>query len=165
MAMIELGLGGGCHWCTEAVFQALRGVQDVRQGFLWSEPPEHTPSEGVLLRLDEELMPLRALLEIHLRTHASGSDHSMRRKYRSAVYAQEARLRRRAEQEMGALASSLRYVPVTKVLSLAGFRLNDERFLNYRRSRPDAPFCRTHIDPKLALLRRDYAELVSDRAS
>ena len=30
----EVGFGGGCHWCTEAVFQALRGVQEVEQGFI-----------------------------------------------------------------------------------------------------------------------------------
>ena len=31
--MLTVGFGGGCHWCTEAVFQSLRDVVDVRQGF------------------------------------------------------------------------------------------------------------------------------------
>ena len=33
----KLGLGGGCHWCTEAVFQSLVGVERVRQGFITSD--------------------------------------------------------------------------------------------------------------------------------
>ena len=33
------GFGGGCHWCTEAVFQSLRGVTEVAQGFIAADPP------------------------------------------------------------------------------------------------------------------------------
>ncbi|MCQ8184736.1 peptide-methionine (S)-S-oxide reductase [Parvularcula maris] len=160
MKINELGLGGGCHWCTEAVFQSLRGVSDVRQGFLWSDPPDDAPSEGVLLQVDREIIPLAALLEIHLRTHASGSDHSMREKYRSAVYVTNEEMAGEVTAVLGGVASSLGFEPVTKVLPLRGFQLNEKRFLNYRRSRPDAPFCRTYIDPKLALLRREYTEYI-----
>ena len=39
---VQIGLGGGCHWCTEGVFQALRGVTQVDQGFIQSEPPADT---------------------------------------------------------------------------------------------------------------------------
>jgi peptide-methionine (S)-S-oxide reductase len=160
MAIIELGLGGGCHWCTEAVFQSLHGVSNVRQGFLSGEAPWDAPSEGVLLELDEDAVPLRVLLEIHLRTHASGAEHSMRKKYRSAVYVPCEALGARVAEVIRELSPWLGFEPVTKVLSLRSFRLNEERFLNYRRSRPEAPFCRTYIDPKLALLRREYRAFV-----
>tara|TARA_B100000795_G_scaffold173674_1_gene130984 strand:- start:4871 stop:5212 length:342 start_codon:yes stop_codon:yes gene_type:complete len=34
---IKIGLGGGCHWCTEAVFMSLKGVRSVRQGWIASD--------------------------------------------------------------------------------------------------------------------------------
>ncbi|MGK0318036.1 MAG: peptide-methionine (S)-S-oxide reductase, partial [Granulosicoccus sp.] len=37
--LTKVGFGGGCHWCTEAVFQALRGVSFVNQGFISSTTP------------------------------------------------------------------------------------------------------------------------------
>ena len=38
--MVTIGFGGGCHWCTEAVFQPLEGVSEVRQGFIRSDAPD-----------------------------------------------------------------------------------------------------------------------------
>ncbi|MGJ8671076.1 MAG: peptide-methionine (S)-S-oxide reductase, partial [Oceanococcus sp.] len=43
----RIGFGGGCHWCTEAVFNALRGVEQVSQGFIKSDPPHDSFSEAV----------------------------------------------------------------------------------------------------------------------
>ena len=46
--MIETaGFGGGCHWCTEAVFRSLAGVTDVRQGFISADAPHDSYSEAV----------------------------------------------------------------------------------------------------------------------
>ena len=42
----KVGLGGGCHWCTEAVFEALRGVVQVKQGFIRAAPPHDAFSEA-----------------------------------------------------------------------------------------------------------------------
>ena len=39
----EAGFGGGCHWCTEAVFRSLCGVQTVRQGFIAFKPALKNP--------------------------------------------------------------------------------------------------------------------------
>ena len=48
----QIGLGGGCHWCTEAVFQSLIGVQNVAQGFIKSLPPADTWSEAVIVNFE-----------------------------------------------------------------------------------------------------------------
>lgn len=67
--MAKAGFGGGCHWCTEGVFQALRGVAQVDQGFVRSDAPADTWSEGVIVTFDPSVIPLATLSEVHLRTH------------------------------------------------------------------------------------------------
>ena len=50
------GFGGGCHWCTEAVFQSLRGVTEVAQGFIAADPPHQAYSEAVSVTWDPDLI-------------------------------------------------------------------------------------------------------------
>lgn len=152
-----MAFGGGCHWCTEAVFAALRGTR-VTQGFAVSDPPDDAPSEAALVAWDETDVPLGAMVAIHLRTHASGSDHQMRGKYRSAIYTGN----EDAAAARAALAAEAREVGpvVTRVLPLRAFTPSPPQFARYYETRgPDAPFCRTYIEPKLARLRREYAPL------
>ncbi len=162
--IIRTGLGGGCHWCTEAVFQALTGVCAVEQGFARSLPPHASWSEAVLVTVDTEAMPLNVLIEIHLRTHASTSAHKMRGKYRSAVYVEEGG-EGAVFDIIAELGPAFDEPLVTQVLPLVDFKSSEERFRNYYASDPDRPFCRTYIDPKLTLLRRDYADRVREDAA
>ncbi|NRA31306.1 MAG: peptide-methionine (S)-S-oxide reductase [Parvularculaceae bacterium] len=155
---MQLGLGGGCHWCTEAVVRTLRGTDEVVQGFIASQPPDNALSEAVQLTLDEGQLPLSVLLDVHLRTHASRSEHSMRLKYRSAVYVGSAEDGARVEGVLAKLAQAFPKPLVTKVLPFVTFQPSDELYQRYHEKRPTAPFCRTHIDPKLSLLREQYAE-------
>ena len=150
------GFGGGCHWCTEAVFQSLRGVATVEQGWIRSAPPHDAESEAVRVAFRPDEIGLDVLIEIHLRTHSSTSDHAMRTKYRSAVYTTTGAQRAAASRILTALSDRTGDAYVTRVLPFVGFRLNDPAFLNYYGTRPDAPFCTTYIDPKLAELRRHY---------
>lgn len=85
--MRKVGFGGGCHWCTEAVFQSLVGVIKVEQGFIAPLEVRNAFSEAVVVHFNQDEIGLKNLIEIHLRTHNSTSAHSMRDKYRSAIYA------------------------------------------------------------------------------
>ena len=152
-----VGFGGGCHWCTEAVFAALRGVARVEQGWARSAAPDDAWSEAVRVAFRPGDIGLDVLTEIHLRTHSSASAHAMRSKYRSAVYTTDAAQHARAERVLAARRRADGVGYVTRVLLLAGFRINDESYLDYYRTRPDAPFCTRYIDPKLAMLRDRYA--------
>lgn len=156
----RVGLGGGCHWCTEAVFQALRGVGDVAQGFVRSHAPHNTWSEAVVVTFDPDVIDLQTLIEVHLRTHASTSRHKMRGKYRSAVYSFDDRQARVASEALQNLQAGFSESLVTRVLRHAGFRPSDPRFHDYYATDPDRPFCRTYIDPKLRLIREVYSSLV-----
>ena len=73
----------------------------------------------------------------------STSAHSMRGKYRSAVYTFGDAQRLSAERALAALTEANGEDYVTGVIPFAGFRLNGEDLLDYYRTRPDAPFCQT----------------------
>lgn len=154
---MKIGLGGGCHWCTEAVFAALRGVEQVEQGYIRADAPHDNWSEAVQLHVDLAVIPLVALIEVHLRTHASTSAHKMRGKYRSAIYVENDADAASARDILEHLAKGFEAPLVTQVLPLRSFDPSPERYRNYAQKNAGGPFCNTYIDPKLALLRRQFA--------
>ena len=152
----RIGFGGGCHWCTEAVFQSLRGVSRVQQGFIRSLTPHDTYSEAVIVTFEPDIIPLDVLVDVHVRTHASTSAHKMRGKYRSAVYVfSEAQL----AQVFGLLLQLQRDFEepiITSSLTFDGFKPSPEQFQDYYRTDTSRPFCRTYIDPKLTKIRQQF---------
>jgi peptide-methionine (S)-S-oxide reductase len=156
----RIGLGGGCHWCTEAVFASLRGVIRVEQGFIRADAPDDGFSEAVVLTFEPEKISLASLIEIHLRTHSSMSNHAMRRKYRSAVYAMDEAQAEAARRVLTELGPGFDAPLVTRVLPFRTFRASDERFQRYAEKHAGGPFCTAYIDPKLALLRQEFGKLL-----
>lgn len=163
--MAKIGFGGGCHWCTEGVFQALRGVAQVDQGFVQSDAPADSWSEGVIVTFDLSVISLATLSEVHLRTHSATSDRSPRSKYRSAIYIFEDGQRHEAELAIGRFADGFGKAVHTRVLPLRTFRASDERFQNYYRTDPSRPFCRRYVAPKLDHIRQHFSELALPEVS
>lgn len=156
----RIGFGGGCHWCTEAVFQALRGVEHVAQGLISALPPDDRFSEAVLVDFDPARITLADLVEVHLRTHASTSAHRMRGKYRSAIYVFSTGQDGDAAAILNALGADFDAPLVTRVLRFDAFRPSPPQFLDYYVRNAGKPFCRSYIDPKLAMLRSGHARLM-----
>jgi len=154
---MRAGFGGGCHWCTEAVFQSLRGVRKVEQGFIASDPPHGAWSEAVIVHFSPREIGLDILVAVHLRTHAATSDHAFRGKYRSAVYTFDASQSKAVKAILRAEAVHFDEPIVTQVLAFRNFKPSDARFRNYYKTRPGLPFCTTHIDPKLDDIRTRFA--------
>ena len=160
--MMKIGLGGGCHWCTEAVFESLIGVEKVEQGFI-APKCNASFSEAVIVRFDEKRIGLSDLIEIHLHTHKSTSEHSMRNKYRSAIYVFDDVVKNASEDIIKALQQDFKNELITKVLYFQDFRASDIRFQAYYYSKPDRPFCETYISPKLKLLLHQFSGLVNQK--
>jgi peptide-methionine (S)-S-oxide reductase len=145
----RIGFGGGCHWCTEAVFKSIKGVLKVDQGWIASLPPGETFSEAVIVEFDPAVVSLKTLIRIHLHTHSSTSLHAMRQKYRSAVYYFDDNQRNAAEKYIKALGAEFKDQIITEVLPFISFKGNEDTYLNYYEKNPDKPFCKLYIDPKL----------------
>jgi peptide-methionine (S)-S-oxide reductase len=157
--MEKIGLGGGCHWCTEAVFKTLKGVKSVKQGWISArEAPAF--SEAVLLEYAPSLIPMEVLLRIHLATHSSTSEHPLRAKYRSAVYAFTEAQRLAVEASIRQLQADYTQRIITLSLTFMEFRINTENYLNYYYKDPDRPFCQHVIAPKIRTLVRDYGDWI-----
>lgn len=156
----KIALGGGCHWCTEAVFLSLRGVDSVEQGYVASVGEHTSFSEAVVIHFNVEEISLRTLIEIHLHTHKSTSAHSMRDKYRSAVYTFSKKQSNQAEEILKLLQTGFDKKLITKVYPFSAFKSSREQLLNYYYSNPNKPFCETFINPKLQLLLEQFAVFV-----
>lgn len=157
----KIAFGGGCHWCTEAVFQSLIGVENVAQGCVQSTDENDSFSEAVIVTFDASVIPLKVLVEIHLRTHKSTVQHSMRKKYRSAIYFYNEAQQIEATEILLQLQTGFEANIITQVLPFVAFRASREAITNYYYSNPKKPFCEQFINPKLKLLLNEFSEFVN----
>lgn len=157
--LTKIALGGGCHWCTEAVFQSLMGVENVEQGYVASINENETFSEAVIVHYNDEIT-LKTLIEIHLYTHKSTSNHSMRDKYRSAVYAFSKEQEKASKTIIDYFQKDFNGKIITKVFPFQSFKASREAIQNYYQNNPDKPFCETFIKPKLRLLLKQFSKQV-----
>ncbi len=156
----SIGLGGGCHWCTEAVYASLIGIKSVKQGWISATRPNDTFSEAVLIEFNEDEISLKTIIDIHLQTHSATSKHSMRKKYRSAVYVMNASDLNRVKEVLALLQKTFKKPLITRCLRFEKFKSSGEQYLNYYKKNPSKPFCQVFIQPKLNLLLKQYAAVV-----
>jgi peptide-methionine (S)-S-oxide reductase len=161
MELTKVGFGGGCHWCTEAVFQSLIGVKKVEQGWVTSAEKNKSFSEAVIVHFDVKEINLKTLIEIHLRTHKSTSNHSMRTKYRSAVYYFSRQQKEESIKIIEELQSGFKDAIITQLLEFKNFKPSSEEFQNYYQSDPDKPFCKNYIHPKLQFLLQNFSNKIN----
>lgn len=159
-ALQQIGFGGSCHWCTEAIFRSLKGVSSVSQGWISPAGEPDAFSEAVIVDFDPDLISPETLIEIHLHTHSCTSAHSMRPKYRSAVYVFSNEHAQIAVSAIRFLQKDFNQPIITQVLDFGVFKLNKEQYLDYYYSNPDKPFCQSFIEPKLRILFKQFSNSV-----
>ncbi|WP_335965215.1 peptide-methionine (S)-S-oxide reductase [Galbibacter sp. PAP.153] len=161
--MTKIAFGGSCHWCMEAIYQSLIGVVKVEQGFVASKEAPRTFYETVIVYFNPEQIPLKALVEIHLKTHKSTVNHSKRNKYVSAVYAFSVEQQHKIRALLEAFQNNSSEKIITKASLFNTFKPSEEMFYNYYYSNPEKPFCKTYIDPKLKKLLANYEQFTNKK--
>lgn len=167
-------LAGGCFWCTEAVFQNVRGVQEVLPGYTGGKRPNPTyeqvcsgatgHAEAVEVRYDPDQISYRELLEIFFATHdpttLNRQGNDVGSQYRSAVFYADDEQKRQAEQVIAQLEGEKVYDSpiVTKLEPLETFYQAEGYHRNYFRNNPNQPYCSVIIAPKVAKFRQKYAD-------
>lgn len=157
----KVGLGGGCHWCTEGIFASLNGIVKINQGWISSTGSNAQFSEAIEVHFEPDVILLADLVSIHLHTHACMADHSMRSKYRSAVYTYSDGQAKQSHDILRDLQSDFELKIITQVLPFGEFKANKAELTDYLYTSPNRPFCQRYIHPKLQLLMQRFKKHVN----
>jgi peptide-methionine (S)-S-oxide reductase len=155
---MKMGFGGSCHWCTEAIFSSLKGIDSVLQGWISSEDNNCGFSEAVVVEFQPTVIAAETLIAIHLATHSCTSNHQMRSKYRSAIYTFDDNQANMARLAIELFQKDYASPIITEVIPYSSFRLNAEPFLNYYYTDVHKPFCENVINPKLKTLMKLFSK-------
>lgn len=165
-------LGGGCFWCTEAVFQMIRGVEKVEPGYAGgtlSNPSYEQVSSGTTghaevaqITFNLDVISFREILEIFFGTHdptqlnRQGADVGTQ--YRSVIFYRGDVQKAIGEQLIAELESEKVYERpiVTKVEPLKAFYPAEDYHKDYFKKHPKLPYCQAVIAPKIAKLQKTY---------
>jgi peptide-methionine (S)-S-oxide reductase len=168
--------GGGCFWCTEAVFKRIRGVGSVLPGYAGGsvEKPSYQQvssgtsghAEVVRVEYDPSLISYDDLLTVFFASHdpttpdRQGDDVGTQ--YRSVIYTTSDRQQDAAEQFIERLnAATAEGAPVvTEVRPLVAFFRAEQEHLDYYTKNRTAPYCQLVINPKLRKLQERFSSLL-----
>ena len=169
-------LGGGCFWCTEAVFQELEGVAFVVSGYAGGEDPDPTyrevcsgttgHAEVVQVSFEPAVVSYREVLEVFFATHdpttldQQGADIGSQ--YRSVIFYHSSEQKLLAEELIADLdAADVFDSPiVTEIAALEEFHPAEEYHQDYYRRNPEQGYCQVIIDPKLAKFRSMFVDRI-----
>ena len=170
--------GGGCFWCTEAVFKMLRGVAEVSPGYTGGtikNPTYEQVSSGetghaevIRIEYDPNVVQYRDLLTVFFASHdpttmdRQGNDIGTQ--YRSAIFYSDPDQQKQANAFIAELnrSNSEGNKIVTAVAPLGEFYPAENYHKDYFEHHKDAPYCQLVIDPKLEKVQKDFAELLKD---
>ena len=167
--------GGGCFWCTEAVFRELRGVEQVESGYAGGsvERPSYEAvcsgrtghAEVVQVTYDPRVVSYRDLLEVFFATHDPTTENrqgaDVGTQYRSTVLYHDDEQRLTAEATIAELERDGAFEDpiVTKVEPLGTFWPAERYHQEYYERNARQPYCQVVIAPKLAKFRQKFAAL------
>jgi len=155
--------GGGCYWCTEAIFQMLPGVKSVSSGFAGGtkENPTYkevcTGSTGhaevIQVEYDPNVVSYEKLLDTFWEAHdpttlnRQGADSGTQ--YRSIILYNNDAQKQAAEKSKAAAQKQFSSPIVTEIVPLKKFYKAEDYHQDYYRSNPNQPYCRAVIRPKV----------------
>jgi peptide-methionine (S)-S-oxide reductase len=165
-------LGGGCFWCTEAVFSQLKGVEKIEPGYSGgnAENPSYEQvstgktghAEVAQITFDPAVISFKEILQIFFSTHdptslnRQGTDIGIQ--YRSVIFYHDDGQKAIAKEvikefsDEGAFDAPI----VTQVEPLKAFYKAEDYHREYYKRHPEQPYCRVVIAPKIAKFRQLY---------
>lgn len=180
MELTTATFGGGCFWCTEAVFDRLKGVESVTSGYMGGQVENPTyqavctgltgHAEVIQIEYDADVVPFEVLLEVFWKTHdpttlnRQGVDVGTQ--YRSVVFYHNEKQKALAEEykkkldDAGVFDSPI----VTEISPAAEFYEAEDYHQDYYAKNSNQPYCRALIPQKLRKLRNVFGDRLKENA-
>ncbi|QBA65005.1 peptide-methionine (S)-S-oxide reductase MsrA [Muriicola soli] len=169
-------VGGGCFWCTEAIFQEVKGIHKVVSGYTGGNAPGRPTyrevcsgltghAEVVQLTYDPAIISYRDVLLIFMTTHdpttpnRQGADVGTQ--YRSVIYHQNKVQQQIAEEVFSELKDAFDAPIITELSPLGTFYEAEDYHQDYYRNNQKQGYCSYVITPKLNKLRKLHADKLS----
>jgi len=160
--------GGGCFWCTEAIFEKFKGVKAVTSGYAGGKKPNPTyrevctgatgHAEVIQVEYDPAVISYDQLLEIFWEAHdpttmnRQGADEGTQ--YRSVILYHNEAQKKAAENSKKLAAAHFDRPITTEIVPLTVFYPAEDYHQDYFRKNPNAPYCAHVISPKLQKLEK-----------
>ncbi len=167
-------IGGGCFWCLEAVYQQLRGVEQVESGYSGGPRPDPTyeqvcdgntgHAEVVRITFDPAVVSYREILEIFFTIHdpttlnRQGNDRGTQ--YRSVIYTHSDAQMATAHQVIAEMAQVWDAPIVTELAEAPVFYKAEAYHQDYYINNPMQSYCAFVVEPKVAKFRQYFADKV-----
>jgi peptide-methionine (S)-S-oxide reductase len=169
-------LGGGCFWCTEAVFVQVKGVLDVESGYCNGKTLNPTyeqvcsgltgHNEVVKLTYDPKIISFRVLLEIFFVIHdpttlnRQGNDRGTQ--YRSGVYFTSPEQAQQAQNIIAEIDADdvFDIAVVTEVLALDNYSAAEDYHQDFFERNPTQGYCLAVAAPKVWKFKKTFSEWV-----
>lgn len=167
-------LAGGCFWCTEAVFQRLKGVKSVVSGFTGGniKNPAYREiitgrtghAEAIEISFDPNVISYEELLMIFFSTHdpttLNRQQYDVGTQYRSAIFFTSQSQREIALKVIGQLEEEKIFNGpiVTEVTEATAFYHAEEEHKEYYNNHRQQQYCQAIIDPKIKKLNENFSE-------
>ena len=164
--------GNGCFWCTEAIFQQLKGVESVYPGYTGGsvKNPSYREvctgttghAEAIQIKYDPSVISYRELLDIFFYTHdpttLNRQGNDVGTQYRSAIFYHNDDQKAAAEEIISQLTAEKVYDDpiVTEVTAMDVFYMAEDYHKNYYQNNKNQGYCRAVINPKLDKFMKKY---------
>ncbi|QNN40884.1 peptide-methionine (S)-S-oxide reductase MsrA [Pedobacter roseus] len=164
--------GGGCFWCTEAVFQTLNGVSQVTSGYMGGELKHPTymeicngdtgHAEVVQISFDEDIISFEELLLVFFKTHNATTlnrqGNDIGTQYRSVIFYENEDQHQKAKKIVDELTRDQVFDKpiVTEITAAKEFYEAEDYHQNYFNNNQGKPYCAFVIQPKLNKFAKDF---------
>ena len=166
-------VGGGCFWCTESVFQGVKGIHNVVSGYTGGKAPGRPTyreicsgltghAEVVQVTFDPTIISYEDILIIFMTTHdptslnRQGADAGTQ--YRSVIYFHNDEQEKKAKIVLNEMQAVYEKPIVTELSPLGIFYDAEEDHQDYYKNNSEQGYCQVVINPKLAKLRKLHAD-------
>ncbi|SHE47659.1 peptide-methionine (S)-S-oxide reductase [Mariniphaga anaerophila] len=178
-ALEEATLGGGCFWCTEAVFLQMKGVESVASGYSGGhvKNPGYREvttgrtghAEVIQITFDPRVVSFSEILEVFFMTHdpttLNRQGNDIGTQYRSAIFYHNEEQKKTAKKVIELFEKEKVYDDpiVTEVTPFEAFYKAEDYHVNYFNNNKNQPYCQFVVAPKVEKFRKVFKEKLKEK--